>query len=512
MAYYVNKVEHLNGDLILYQRNLASAVPNVKSHRKPTWYMKLKVGGRKKFIDRSTKLTIYEDAYTFARKEYDRLRNAVALGHAIDDYTFEKHWDDWYQRNITNGTWRPDRQRWHKNLAARYYKAYFRYEDGKSMRLNDITAQVAHGYWDWRIAYWSTHQGEKLQEYNPKRRKAKTITTQNVAKVPSKKTLEMDKTAINQILNDARERGRLQQIYKLKAPSDQRPSNRRPHFEPDEHQSMVQYLRSYRDVRGCFKGDKLNSWHKLQRNQLYHFVIFMLNSGLRPGEARQMRWRDILFDQKIDQFDETICVVGVRKATKKSQNRDVQTQPNANKTLREWRKKTPYAGQNDLVWFGQQQTDDGRPKPITSLNKSFQTFLSRVPVEGNSSGLLYNKENEKRCVYSLRHTYATVRRHNNVSWEDLSLNMGCDPKELRNHYDHSTSNSRRDDIVKVKRRKVAVEAAPNAIDPFVLEAMKKFQAGEIDDATMMGIMKLSKPSTPLASQSPPKPKTSRKPA
>ena len=495
MAYYENRIEHLGGDLILYQRNLATAVPNVKSHRKPTWYMKLKIRGLRNYIERSTKLTKYEDAYAFARKEYDRLTTAADLGHAIDDYTFEKHWEDWYQRNVNNRTWRADRQRWHKNQAARYYKAYFRYADGKSMRLNDITAQFAHGYWDWRIAYWSTQQGEKLSDYNPKRRKAKTTTTHNAAKVPSKKTLQMDQTAINQILNDARERGRLQQIFKLKAPSDQRPNNRRPHFEPDEHRSMTTYLRSYRDVIGHFKTDRVNAWHKMQRTQLYHFVIFMLNSGLRVGEAREMRWRDISFDQPSDQFDEPMCVVGVRKATKTSQNRDVQTQPNANKTLKEWREKTPHSGLNDLVWFGQQKSDDGKPKPFTTLNKSFQQFLSRVPVDDAEHGLLYNKENEKRSLYSLRHTYATVRRHHGVSWEDLGLNMGCDPKELKNHYDHSTSNSRRDDIVKVKRSKKADEPEPNAIDPFVLEAMKKFQAGEIDDATMMGIMKLAKKTT-----------------
>lgn len=84
MAYYENKVEHLDGDLILYQRNLKTAVPNVKSHRKPTWYMKLRVGPRK-FVNRSTKLTIYEEAYAFARKEYNRLTNAVALGHTLDE-------------------------------------------------------------------------------------------------------------------------------------------------------------------------------------------------------------------------------------------------------------------------------------------------------------------------------------------------------------------------------------------------------------------------------------------
>lgn len=496
MAYYENRIEHLDGDLILYQRNLQTAAPNVKSHRKPKWYMKLRVDGPKKVINRSTGLTSYEEAYTYARKEYDRLRNAVALGHTLDDFTFEKHWEDWYQRNLKNQTWKSDRQRWHKNQAARYYKAYFRYADGTSMRLNDITPTFAHAYWDWRIAYWSTQQGEKLEEYNPKRRNAKTTTTHNVAKVPSKKTLQMDQTALNQIFWDARERGRLQQVFKLKPPSDNQPHNRRPHFEPNEHASMTSYLQSYRDVKGAFKSDRINAWHKLQRAQLYHFVIFMLNSGLRVGEAREMRWRDIRFDVTDDKFDEIetdpICVVEVRKSTKKSQNRDVQTQPNANKTLKEWRAKTPHAGENDLVWFGQQKADDGKPKPFTNLNKSFQQFLARLPIKDAQEGLLYNKEGEKRSLYSLRHTYATVRRHHGVGWEDLALNMGCSYKQLKDHYDHSTSNSRRADIVKTKRGKKAAANDANALDPFVVEAMKKYRAGEIDDATMIGIMHLAK--------------------
>lgn len=491
MAYYENRIEHVDGDLILYQRNLSTAAPNAKKHRKPKWYMKLRIAPNK-VVNRSTGLTNYEEAYAFARKEFDRLRNAVALGHTLEDFTFEKHWDDWYQRNLNNGTWRPDRQRWHKNQAARYYKAYFRYADGTSMRLNDIIPTFAHAYWDWRITYWSTWAGEKLTDYNPKRRKAKTTSTQNAAKVPSKKTLQMDQAALNQIFHDARERGRLQQVFKLKPPADSRPHNRRPHFEPAEHQSLVAYLKSYRNVIGHFKNDRVNAWHRLQRAQLYHFVIFMLNSGLRVGEARQMRWRDIQFDVENPEEGEAICVVGIRKATKTSQNRDVQTQPNANKTLKEWRAKTPYTGDNDLVWFGQQKADSA-PKPFTNLNKSFQAFLKRIPVDGTKDGLLYNKEGEKRALYSLRHTYATMRRDHGVEYPDLALNMGCKPEQLEKHYDHSTSNTRRDSIVKVKRKpKAAKSVAADANDPFLLEAMQLFQSGQIDETTLLSLLKARK--------------------
>ena len=59
------------------------------------------------------------------------------------------------------------------------------------MRLNEINAVFANGYWNWRISYWGTGPGAKLLGYNPKRRGAKTTTTKNAAKVPSKKTLQM---------------------------------------------------------------------------------------------------------------------------------------------------------------------------------------------------------------------------------------------------------------------------------------------------------------------------------
>lgn len=492
MAYYENRVEHLDGDLILYQRNLATAVPNVKRHRKPTWYMKLTVGNPKRVINRSTKLTSYEEAYAFARKEYNRLTNAVEMGHTLNDFTFEVHWQEWFDRNVAQGRWKAARQRWHQNQAARYYKTYFRNSDGSSMRLNDITAQVASSYWDWRIAYWSSEQGQKLQSYNPKRRGAKTTTTNNAAKVPSAKTLQMDQTALNQIFRDARERGRMQQQFHMKPPKRDKAHIRRPHFEQDEYQTLVQYLRSYRDCIGHFKDDRVNGWHKLQRQQLYHFVIFMLNTGLRVGEARQMRWRDVKFDVLDEQSNEHVCVVGVRKQTKTEQNRDVQSQPNANKTLKEWKEKSPFNGPNDLVWFGKND-DDGKQTKFTDLNKTFQAFLQRVPVQDEDTGLLFNKEGEKRSLYSLRHTYATVRRSHGVSYEDLSLNMGCKVQQLQKHYDHSTSNSRRSSIVKFKRKtKTVTEAA--SLDAFTAQALAMFKAGTMDEQTFMGIMRSVKDS------------------
>ena len=83
MAFYEDKREHYGGALVLFRRNLAVAVPNAKTHRQANWYMRLKIGGRKGYVTRSTKLTIYEDAYEFAKSELLRLQQAAKLGHSL---------------------------------------------------------------------------------------------------------------------------------------------------------------------------------------------------------------------------------------------------------------------------------------------------------------------------------------------------------------------------------------------------------------------------------------------
>jgi hypothetical protein len=71
--------------------------------------------------------------------------------------------------------------------------------------------------------------------------------------------------------------------------------------------------------------------------------------------------------------------------------------------------------------------------------------------------------------------------------------MGCKREQLEQHYDHSTSNTRRGNIVQVKRKgKAASAIAADATDPFLLEAMQMFQAGKLDEATLLNLLKARK--------------------
>lgn len=522
LAYYENEQVFFGGNLRLYQRNLSVAVPNAGKHRPRNWYMKIKLPGGKT-IDRSTKLAVYEDAYEFAKSEMLRLQNAARLGHSLQDYTFHQHWEDWYSRHLKRQTWSPDRAKWHKQYAARYFKPFFTDRDGVSINLNDIGQDLADAYWDWRIAYWSSDDGERRKAKNPTRKGAKSKGTHNSKAVPALKTLQMEASALNQIFEDARKWGRLQKAFKFKPTLKRLKDARRSHFPLEEYRVMSRYLRSYRDGVGIFKDDRVNAWHQLMRKQLYYLVFFLSNTGMRIGEARHVKWSDVRFDQDLQQSDDKICEIRIGLKGKTKQQRYVQSQSSLNSLLKEWKKISPFTKPDDLIWFGQSKTGgESDQVPMRDVTGSFQKFLERVPYNGREHGLLYDDDGARRVLYSLRHTYATFRlTEGNVSIQDLALNMGCKVAQIENHYSHVLSAQRRDQITQTRPRARSVERADTGTadgvvaDPtgqatssadegivagmglgaesaadsaLMLRIVEQFQAGKIDQATFLALV------------------------
>jgi len=73
--------------------------------------------------------------------------------------------------------------------------------------------------------------------------------------------------------------------------------------------------------------------HMLQRQQIYYLIMFIANSGLRVGEVREVTWQDIKFDIN-NGNEELIAEIRVSQNTKTKKVRNVQTQPNANDSLK----------------------------------------------------------------------------------------------------------------------------------------------------------------------------------
>ena len=130
-------------------------------------------------------------------------------------------------------------------------------------------------------------------------------------------------------------------------------------------------------------------------------------------------------------------------------------------------------------------------RKFVDLNRGFQIFLKRVPYNERVDGLLYDRDGDQRSLYSLRHTYATLRlEKGDVSVYDLAMNMGCKVAQIENHYSHVLTQQRRHEITKTKRKTAVVEDVVDAEDGFALEALKRFRRGELSEAALPEIMKL----------------------
>ena len=177
MSFYADGHSMFDGAVFVYRRQTPDGTVQ------PTWQMRLKLPRLNGYVRKSCKTKNYEEACSFAREQYLLLHQKVKEGVDLKDWTFNQHWRDWFERQSRRGAWSEPRKDWHRKYFTRYFTSYF-----GNRPLNQITASEADGYWEWRIKFWQTEEGQKLIAYNPKRRGSKTKTTPNAKRVPSTKT------------------------------------------------------------------------------------------------------------------------------------------------------------------------------------------------------------------------------------------------------------------------------------------------------------------------------------
>ena len=73
---------------------------------------------------------------------------------------------------------------------------------------------------------------------------------------------------------------------------------------------------------------------------------------------------------------------------------------------------------------------DGSRDIQEQLTKAFKRMLKACPNDDKEDGLLTDDFGNQRVLYSLRHTYASRRRYQDMSFDDLSVQMGTSVKML----------------------------------------------------------------------------------
>ncbi len=422
-----------DGAIVVYTR------PGAK---KPNYHARLKIPGVPGYVIRALKTRDLAEALNGAEdlfytlKAEQRVGLDVRMAGNLKFKDFQKRFYAAHEAGLS-----VHRQQLHKLFAAKYLIPYFGEE-----RVADMPDAFVERYWDWRINYHDTHKtAEKntapLQKGQKKRRRHIVFAPR-----PSQKTLAMEAGMLKQMFRWGKRVGFVKREPWIKPPKVKhtRGVERRPSFTEAEWKDVYEHMRAWVDepleTEKRAKGGALtrkgpNAMHRYQRELLRDYLLFMANSGLRPNEARQLRWRDLRVEGS---GRGAVLVVEVAESTKTGA-RTVVCREGTHVYVNRLKQLSRYAGDDDLVFAG------WGGEPVENFNKTFQAILKHLK-------LLTDREGKKRTVYSLRHFYCTQALLSGVDIHVLAKNMGTSIAYIEQHYSHVLTLTRAKELRKKRFR------------------------------------------------------------
>ena len=373
-------------------------------YKKPTWFCRVKVPNAKRYVSCSTKTTDEHQAFAFANDLFHKTLVSVANGKDLRSKKvtvalteFVKHLSEAEKHRSTLHD---------KLLFLNRLQDFF-----TGTRLNEVNTKTLI----------------ELNEWLREKARNKTLSQSSIKRYTAN---------LKQFFDWCVDNGQLQSLPKL--PKLRIEGNRRPHFDNKDWALLTRQLREF------VKSD--NPHIVRDRTMLANYVLILANTGIRVGEARKLKWRDLREippPKGSNQPPDIALFVSGKTGPREvvARTSDVKTYFKRILELRTkelleqvTKEKDPIKARNmkvrpsadDYVFSNRDGT------PIGSFKKSFAALLKFANVETNSHGA-------KRTIYSLRHTYATFRLQEGVHQFILAKNMGTSTAMLEKHYGHTSN-------------------------------------------------------------------------
>lgn len=363
-------------------------------YRKPTWFCRVKVPGAKGYIYRSTGTSDEHQAFKFADDLYHRTLVKVLSGVSVGGKRIGTAIDAYVKR------FEPHRSR----LSIDY----------KILLLERCRPFVATKSFDELDTAFLSKLIADLAERSSKG----ALSANTVRRIHSD---------LKHFLGWCVEEGYLEKVPTFPRIAGEKA--RRPHFDEKDWRKLTRHLREFVKVT--------NKATRRDRTMLVNYVLILSNTGIRVGEARTLKWRDLRQDDRGTSSNVVLTVkgkTGMREVV--ASKLEVKTYFKAILDLRK-----DELGQEphpeSLVFCHKDGTE------IRSFKKSFAALLRAAKVEKDGFG-------QTRTIYSLRHTYATFRLHQGVNHYALARNMGTSVAMLEQYYGHTSNVMAAEELTKRK--------------------------------------------------------------
>ena len=324
----------------------------------------------------STKQKMLTQAKEVAETWYLDLKHRQIRGEAVSGRSFAQAADRFMREYevMTGVTRNRDHVRGHVSRLNNHLLPFF----GKKA-LVDVTSGVVQ---DYRL-----HRMEGNGGFKP----------------PSASTMHKEIVTLRMVLKTAIRQGWLAALPDLSAPY--RSSTKVSHrawFSPDEYKTL------YTASRENVKASQMKPWRH-QAEQLHDMVLFMANTGVRPDEVRRIEYRDVTIVDD-EHSGDTILEIVVRGKRGVGYCKSMPGAVMPFKRLKERNEPKP----NDLLF------------PVDH-KKQFNRLLAET-------GLKFDREGNRRTLYSLRHSYISFRLLEGADIYQIAKNCRTSVEMIEKHY------------------------------------------------------------------------------
>lgn len=389
-----------DGVIYLYQRS---------DFKKPTWMCRVKVPGGKGYVNRSTGTGDEHKAFKFADDLYNQLLVRSLTGEAPVGKRIGPVIDAYIRRLEP-----------HKARLSIHYKI--------------LLMKRAKPFLDKKVfEELTTATISQLVDHLSANSKKGSLSPNSIKRVFSD---------LKHFFNWCVEEGHLATLPK--PPKVNGEATRRPHFNAEEWAKLTDSM--FRYLKDSPK------YVRRDRHLLMLYILVLAETGIRVGEARELRWRDLRPISNSNDPDAPNIALMVKGKT--GIREVVASGPKVREAMGEIlkiRRKDLTDENSDIHKKTEVPSDsfifcDKHGQPIQSFKKSFATFLKAIGLTTDTFG-------QQRTLYSLRHTYATSRLEAGVNHYILAQNMGTSVAMLERFYGHTTNVGMVDELTRPKRKR-----------------------------------------------------------
>jgi integrase len=238
------------------------------------------------------------------------------------------------------------------------------------------------------------------------------------SKPPAPKTLHNEIVTLRLVLKAALRRRFIEGLPDLSAPFRKHGKvSHRPWFSPAEYKQLYTATREYAKTS--------RTQDRWDAQQLHDFVLFIANTGLRPDEATNLQHRDVEIVHD-DDTDEEILVIEVRG------KRGVGYCKSTTNAVKPYRRLLNRPKPKRMAVDISEADKPQLPQPEDHVFPGKHIKMLNSLLERKK--LKYDRDNQSRTAYSLRHTYICMRLMEGADVYQLAKNCRTSVEMIEKHY------------------------------------------------------------------------------